>query len=85
MLKHWDRQAPGRLENLFASLQNVAPSHLADRRLFDFAGLGSTQAGAGGAPRNWLVGQDQPCRPDSPPEFSERQDNNALYSLGKPV
>ena len=64
MLKQWDRQAPGRLENLFASLQNVAPSHLADRRLFDFASLGSTRQSVEGAPRNWLVGQDQPCQPD---------------------
>jgi len=39
MLKTWDKQFPGRLETIFTSLQNVAPSQLADTQLFDFAGL----------------------------------------------
>lgn len=39
MLKGWDKQFPGRLETIFTSLQNVAPSQLADTQLFDFAGL----------------------------------------------
>jgi tRNA 2-thiocytidine biosynthesis protein TtcA len=39
MLKGWDKQFPGRLETIFTSLQNVAPSQLADAQLFDFAGL----------------------------------------------
>ncbi len=39
MLAQWDKEQPGRIENIFKAIQNVAPSHLADRRLFDFAGL----------------------------------------------
>ena len=39
MLKSWDKQFPGRLETIFTSLQNVAPSQLADTQLFDFVGL----------------------------------------------
>jgi tRNA 2-thiocytidine biosynthesis protein TtcA len=39
MLKGWDKQFPGRLETIFTSLQNVAPSQLADTKLFDFMGL----------------------------------------------
>jgi tRNA 2-thiocytidine biosynthesis protein TtcA len=39
MLASWDKQFPGRLETIFSSLQNVAPSQLADRQLFDFANL----------------------------------------------
>ena len=39
MLASWDKQFPGRLETIFTSLQNVAPSQLADRKLFDFSGL----------------------------------------------
>ncbi len=39
MLQNWDRQFPGRLETIFTSLQNVAPSQLADASLFDFANL----------------------------------------------
>ena len=39
MLKNWDKQFPGRLETIFTSLQNIAPSQLADTNLFDFKGL----------------------------------------------
>ena len=39
MLTEWDKKAPGRLETIFSSLQNVAPSQLADTSLFDFASL----------------------------------------------
>jgi tRNA 2-thiocytidine biosynthesis protein TtcA len=39
MLQSWEKQQPGRLESMFHALQDVRPSHLADPRLFDFAGL----------------------------------------------
>ena len=39
MLSAWEKQFPGRLESIFASLQNIAPSQMADTGLFDFAGL----------------------------------------------
>jgi tRNA 2-thiocytidine biosynthesis protein TtcA len=39
MLHDWERQDPGRMDRLFRSLQNVTPSHLADRALYDFAAL----------------------------------------------
>lgn len=39
MLQNWDRQFPGRLETIFSSLQNVAPSQLADKQLFNFMDL----------------------------------------------
>ena len=42
MLRDWERRFPGRVENVFAALSRVAPSHLLDRRLFDFAGLAPT-------------------------------------------
>ena len=39
MLHEWDRKYPGRIETIFASLQNVVPSHLADTDLYDFISL----------------------------------------------
>jgi tRNA 2-thiocytidine biosynthesis protein TtcA len=39
MLHQWEKKFPGRTESIFRALQNVAPSHLADRTLFDFAAL----------------------------------------------
>ena len=39
MLESWDKLFPGRLESMFSSLQNIAPSQLVDNQLFDFMGL----------------------------------------------
>jgi tRNA 2-thiocytidine biosynthesis protein TtcA len=39
MLVEWDKKTPGRIEAIFKSLQNVSPSQLADRDLFDFTSL----------------------------------------------
>ncbi|MDK2126309.1 tRNA 2-thiocytidine(32) synthetase TtcA [Parachitinimonas caeni] len=39
MLRDWDRRFPGRLETMFRALCNVAPSHLADPKLFGFKNL----------------------------------------------
>lgn len=39
MLADWEKRYPGRTETIFRSVCNVAPSQLADRELFDFAGL----------------------------------------------
>ena len=39
MLAHWERQNPGRIESILRALTDVSPSHLLDRKLFDFASL----------------------------------------------
>ena len=39
MLREWERAFPGRTETIFKSLNNVSPSQLADRNLFDFETL----------------------------------------------
>lgn len=43
MLAEWEEKHPGRLEAMFKSITNVAPSQLADRDLFDFVGLEDKQ------------------------------------------
>ena len=52
MLDEWEKSNPGRIENIFGALQNVAPSQLADAQLFDFAGLDG-----GAAAGNWLIAE----------------------------
>ena len=42
MLRDWEKQYPGRTETMFTALQNVAPSHLMDPKLFDFKGVTTT-------------------------------------------
>jgi len=39
MLKEWEKQHPGRIESIMRALTDVVPSHLLDRKLFDFANL----------------------------------------------
>ncbi len=42
MLREWEKKFPGRIENMFAALQNVVPSHLLDHSKFDFNNLVAT-------------------------------------------
>ncbi|NGY06419.1 tRNA 2-thiocytidine(32) synthetase TtcA [Solimonas terrae] len=51
MMETWEKEHPARIEQVFAALTNVAPSQLADPRLFDFAGLG----GDVGTAIDWLM------------------------------
>jgi tRNA 2-thiocytidine biosynthesis protein TtcA len=38
-LRQWEKQFPGRVESILRALSDVQPSHLLDRKLFDFPGL----------------------------------------------
>ena len=46
MIGQWEKEAPGRADVMFRALQNVSPSQLADRALFDFEGLEEIRATA---------------------------------------
>jgi tRNA 2-thiocytidine biosynthesis protein TtcA len=60
MMDEWEKLHPARIEQIFSALQNVAPSQLADRALFDFAALGAQDAAAPGPDAGaWLM-PDQP-------------------------
>ena len=42
MLREWDRRHAGRIQSILRAMTDVRPSHLLDRKLFDFAGLSPT-------------------------------------------
>jgi len=42
MLRDWDRQFPGRIDNLFSAMGHIVPSHMMDRNLYPFTTLRST-------------------------------------------
>ncbi len=44
MLQAWEREQPGRINNIFRAIANVEPSHLADFNLYDFKNLSQAKA-----------------------------------------
>ena len=42
MLREWERQHPGRIDNMAAAMGRITPSHLMDRNLHPFASLQAT-------------------------------------------
>ncbi|BCQ44941.1 hypothetical protein ERHA55_24680 [Erwinia rhapontici] len=45
MLMEWDKKTPGRVDSVFKSIQNISPSQLADKNLFDFEALPLDRSG----------------------------------------
>jgi tRNA 2-thiocytidine biosynthesis protein TtcA len=45
MLREWEQSSPGRVNNIFRAIQNIAPSQLADTDLFGFANLTLDRSG----------------------------------------
>ena len=43
MLQDWEREQPGRINNIFRAIGNVEPSHLADFNLYDFKSLSQSK------------------------------------------
>jgi tRNA 2-thiocytidine biosynthesis protein TtcA len=63
LMREWEKQFPGRVENIFSALSTVAPSHLMDRHLFDFANLkvtGITNADGD------IAFDEEPCATNQP-------------------
>ncbi|MGV3654879.1 MAG: tRNA 2-thiocytidine(32) synthetase TtcA [Noviherbaspirillum sp.] len=58
MLRDWERKYPGRVENVFAALSTVVPSHLMDAGLFDFASLAATGVAQ---PDGDIAFDEEPC------------------------
>jgi tRNA 2-thiocytidine biosynthesis protein TtcA len=42
MIRQWDKQYPGRIDNMASAMARVVPSHLADRNLYPFTTLEAT-------------------------------------------
>jgi tRNA 2-thiocytidine biosynthesis protein TtcA len=43
MIREWETTYPDRVEVMYNAISNVSPSHLFDRELYDFAGIGKVE------------------------------------------
>ena len=60
MIHGWERQYPGRIDNMASAMANVTPSHLMDRNLFPFTTLQAT--GVASAEGD-IAFDEEPCAP----------------------
>ena len=42
LLREWEKKFPGRVETMLTAMQNIKPSHMLDRELFDFKAVFAT-------------------------------------------
>ena len=42
MIRDWERQYPGRIDNMLHAMSHVVPSHLMDRNLYPFGTIQAT-------------------------------------------
>ncbi len=56
MLEAWEKETPGRIEQISRALGDIRPSQLSDPKLFDFMALGRQAAGNLPDAHAWLAG-----------------------------
>ncbi|NLY64296.1 MAG: tRNA 2-thiocytidine(32) synthetase TtcA [Alcaligenaceae bacterium] len=81
MIRAWEKESPKKVWNIFKSLSAVAPSHLMDRNLFDFAGLKPT----GLADENGDKAFDAETFPDFEPETAFQAQEITAVSRNKTI
>jgi tRNA 2-thiocytidine biosynthesis protein TtcA len=60
MIQAWERQYPGRIDNMFTAMGNIVPSHMMDRNLYPFTTLQATGVADSGGD---IAFDDEPCAP----------------------
>ena len=70
MLREWERQHPGRIDNIFSAMSRITPSHLLDRNLYPFATLQTTGVADAGGDRAFDADDAGGCAPPTPPAMT---------------
>ena len=63
MLRDWEREHPGRVDNMFKAMSHIVPSHLMDRNLYPFTTLRAT--GVAQADGDRAFDEDDVCAPSA--------------------
>lgn len=72
MLREWERQFPGRLDNIFTAMGNIVPSHMMDRNLYPFTTLQTT--GVVNPAGDRAFDEEEDCGPAEAPIRIHRDD-----------
>ncbi len=72
MLREWERQFPGRLDNIFTAMGNIVPSHMMDRKLYPFTTLQTT--GVVNPDGDRAFDEEEDCGPAEAPIRIHRDD-----------
>jgi tRNA 2-thiocytidine biosynthesis protein TtcA len=72
MIRDWERQYPGRIDNMLTAMGNVLPSHLMDRNLYPFESLEPTGVADAGGDR--AFDDDDDCAPAPSPMIPIRRE-----------
>jgi tRNA 2-thiocytidine biosynthesis protein TtcA len=67
MIHDWERQYPGRIDNMLTAMGNVVPSHLMDRKLFPFTTVKASGLADAEGDKAF---DDEPCAPPALPAGS---------------
>lgn len=60
MMAQWDRENPGRIDQIARAMADIQPSQLADPKLFDFLSLGRRDGAAHPENQLWMAGEASP-------------------------
>ncbi len=64
MIRDWEKQYPGRIENMFTAMANISPSHMMDRKLYPFTTINAT--GQPEVEGDIAFDEDEPCATPAP-------------------
>jgi len=63
MIRDWDKQYPGRIDNMFTAMGNITLSHLMDRNLYPFTTLQATGVASSDGD---IAFDEEPCETPAP-------------------
>jgi tRNA 2-thiocytidine biosynthesis protein TtcA len=63
MIHEWERQYPGRIDNMFSAMGHIVPSHMMDRKLYPFQALQATGVADPQGDRAFDEEDDEACAP----------------------
>jgi tRNA 2-thiocytidine biosynthesis protein TtcA len=86
LMREWEKKFPGRVDQIFAAMSRVTPSHLMDPRRYDFVNLKSTPSdltsGDSATKGDLLFDEDESLNSPLPQALAGVSDASELSALG---